>query len=488
MADMEGQAPNDPNDQAEPVPGPQESEAPHGSDTPPNGVVPPEPVPHEDSELRVTTRPTARRRPGNRAKKRWRVGLLSRRAEEPIVPTSGGHAVPWRPPSQIRRGDMMRGEMASLQLHVGVNLLWLRPGEVGGSEEYITRLLGAVDSVAPPGLRITLFVLPSFIEAHPRLTARYPVVVAPTSGRHRSWRVLTESTWLVSEASKVGVDLFHYAGGTAPLSGPRGVLHLYDLQYLTYPQSFKPVKLRWLRYVMPRSVKRSLMVCCPSEFVKSTIIEGLQAPPDDIVVVPHVMGRIEQASQDVRARYGLKRPFFLYPAITYMHKNHSTLIRALAKVPDVDLVLTGGEGPMEAEVQAEIERAGVRDRVVRTGRVSAADLTGLYREATALTFPSRYEGFGNPVVEAMQLGLPVLASQAGSLPEVVGGAGLLLDPDDVEAWAGAMAMTLGDEAARSWMVAAGRARASGFNSRSAAEVLIGTWVQAAAAKAALASQ
>jgi alpha-1,3-rhamnosyl/mannosyltransferase len=148
------------------------------------------------------------------------------------------------------------------------------------------------------------------------------------------------------------------------------------------------------------------------------------------------------------------------------------LIEAFTRVagehPQVLLVLPGGEGPAEAEVRAAIMRAerevnGVGERVLRLGRVPNGALEVLYRRTTALTFPSRYEGFGMSVLEVMAHGRPIVASNVGALPEVVGEGGELLDPDDVTAWAAAMDGLLRDRGRWQRAADAAAARAAAFS-------------------------
>ena len=139
-------------------------------------------------------------------------------------------------------------------------------------------------------------------------------------------------------------------------------------------------------------------------------------------------------------------PYFVYPAITYPHKNHVTLIRAFARLAaedsDVHLVLTGAIGPAESDVARTIEQASLAGRIIRTGRIERRHLDLMIERATALVFPSRFEGFGLPVVEALRLGCPVIAADATGLPEAVGGAGMLVEPDSVEGWHHAMRAAL----------------------------------------------
>jgi glycosyltransferase involved in cell wall biosynthesis len=143
------------------------------------------------------------------------------------------------------------------------------------------------------------------------------------------------------------------------------------------------------------------------------------------------------------------------------------------------LVLTGGEGSAEPGLAAEIDRLGVRARVRRTGRVPLADVMGLVEVAEVVAVPSTYEGFGVPVAEAMTRGTPVVAARSTALPEVVGDAGLLVDPDDPDAWAGALAHLLGSPEERERLGAAGRARAVRWAPAAVAAALLDAYRRAA---------
>jgi alpha-1,3-rhamnosyl/mannosyltransferase len=366
---------------------------------------------------------------------------------------------------------------------VGVNLLWCLPGEVGGSEEYVTRTLaGMAGARGHDGL--LLFTLPGFAAAHPEL-GELPAVAAPVSGRHRPVRVAVENTWLASQVRRHRLPLVHHAGGTVPANRvTRAVVTLHDLQYLTFPQYFSTVKLAYLRSAVPKAVRRAPVIVVPSDFVKESVVERFGQPGNLVVVVPHGLppGFAERpATPEValRERYCLPGPVIVYPAMTHPHKNHAMLLDAVAEVarsrPEVRLVLIGGAGRAEADVVARVGRADLAGVAVRPGRVSAADRDGLYRIASALAFPSRYEGFGAPVVEAMAFGCPVVAADATALREVVGSAGLLVDPDDTTGWADALARLADGDLDAGRLAAAGRERAARFTALASAEALGGAY-------------
>jgi alpha-1,3-rhamnosyl/mannosyltransferase len=380
-----------------------------------------------------------------------------------------------------------------------VNLLWLVPGVVGGSEEYTVRLLRAVAALAPADLHLTLFALRPFVDAHPDLAARLSVVTVDLDGRHKPRRVATEVTWLATQARRRSIDLLHHAGGVIP-PGPAvgrfpSLLTIHDLQPLVMPEHFSTVKRRWLGTMLPRSARRARLVATPSEPASASVVRLLGVPADRVVTVPHGIEPPEPVDPgrvaEVRARYRLGEQVVVYPAITYPHKDHRTLVEAFARVVrrpgpdrsdrrDLTLLLTGGAGPREAAVAAAIRESGVGEQVRRTGRVSGADLDALYAAATVAAVPSRFEGFGALALEAMARGLPLVAADATALPWVVGTGGLLVPPGDVDAWAVALARLLDDPAERARWATAGRRRAAHFTWERAGRALIAAYRRAGA--------
>ena len=326
---------------------------------------------------------------------------------------------------------------------VAVNLLWCVPGEVGGSEQYLARQLIGL-AAQPAGFVPTLYCLPSFVDAHLDLAEFFRMVTPNISGRDRKRRVLSEHTWLARRTKSA--DIVHHGGGTAPGAGGGPiVLTIHDLQYETFPQYLSRTKLRYLKATMPRSVARAEVIAVPTEYVRGTVIERFDVDPDAVVVVRHgvesEIGATARSESDLRRDYGLGNGrVVVFPAMTHPHKGHRFLLDVMAQHwddPDLRLVVLGGAGAAEAEVLDQIRRLGLQQRVIRPGRVSDDDRDGLISLAHALVFPSEYEGFGAPVVEAMALGTPVICSNQEALVEVVGDAGLVL-PLDPDAWAGAL--------------------------------------------------
>ncbi|MEZ5243854.1 MAG: glycosyltransferase family 1 protein [Acidimicrobiales bacterium] len=361
-------------------------------------------------------------------------------------------------------------------IRVAANLAWLVPGRVGGSEEYTIRLLSAVIAAAPADIDLRVIGAPALFAAHPGLRAAECVTLRGPQTM-RPWRIASEST-IVHRATR-DADVVHHFGGRVPARNHgNDIVTIHDLQPLQMPENFSAVKRHYLGFVLPRSVRAARMVLTPSEWVASTVVELLGADPADVRPVSSTWDAADHIEANAAEVDGLgDGAVVLYPAVTHPHKRHELLLAAMERLAglddDVTLVLTGGTGRAEAAVQAAIERSPVR--VVRPGRVSAARLRGLYRQADVLAFPSAYEGFGLPVLEAMRAGVPVVASNATALPEVIGDTGLLVDGADPDRWAEAIVASLHGGADVEARVARARARAEHWSPKAAAERLIDAW-------------
>lgn len=359
---------------------------------------------------------------------------------------------------------------------IGINLLWLLPDAAGGAEEYAIRLLRALEEVAGETLDITLMCNRRFPAAYAELARRSRISVAPIDGGSRAGRIAAESTWLPREAAKSRLHLVHHLNNVVPWVRNRpSVLTIHDLRPLVLPETLGRAHGAYLRARLRPSVRHASVITTPSAFVRETVIDLLGADPDRVRVVSaplFVADAVKSGPSAESAGASADGRHFLYPAITDPHKNHRTLLEAFAKVvavrDDTHLVLTGATGPAEGAVTRAIEELGLTGNVRRPGRVPPEELDALFREAVALVYPSTYEGFGLPLAEAMAMGCPVIASNRTALPEVVGDAGILLDPDDVDGWAEAMLRLLADESLRRGLTAAGEERARSLTPEEAA--------------------
>ena len=367
---------------------------------------------------------------------------------------------------------------------IGMNLLWCRPG-VGGSEDYLVRQLLGLNEINHE-FEIRVFAPRGFRARHPQIAKEFKVVEAPSKCTTRAVRVALEHLWLPIVSRSM--QLMHHGGGTLPrVQRAPSVLTVHDIQWVEYPQYVKPLKLRYLRMVVPSSVKRATRIAVPSQFVANSLVQHLGTEAKKILVVPHGMekelGANATSSDTLRRKYSLgKGPVIVYPAITHPHKNHRFLLQLLASDdatwadPTLRLVLTGSHGHAETEVMQLVSALGLEQRVVRTGHITSNERDGIIAMADAVVFPSEYEGFGAPVVEAMTLGIPVVCSNKTSLPEVVGDAGIVL-PLEIQAWKGALVAV---RARRDELSSAGQARAAWFTAQRSAAALLEVYREALA--------
>ena len=356
---------------------------------------------------------------------------------------------------------------------IAINMLWCVPGQVGGSEEYFVRQLLGLHEINAP-FDVTVFAPRGFSVAHPDVAQNVRVVEVGNNCSNRELRVSLENTWLASKTRNF--DLVHHGGGTLPSRGNAStLLTIHDVQYLSYPQYFNAMKLRYLRNRVPSSVRRATCIATPTNYVRQSLNAAFGNVESRSFVVRHGMesniGVNGTDEGDLRSRFHLgDARILMFPAMTHPHKNHEFVLRMLAgpwRDDNLKLVMAGGHGLADTHVNQMIVELGLGDRAIRIGRVDANDRDGLIRLAEALVFPSMYEGFGAPVVEAMALGTPVIASDCASLPEVVGDAGLVL-PLEESAWADAL-NEVGRR--RTELIARGQTRSAQFTSAKSAEDL-----------------
>jgi glycosyltransferase involved in cell wall biosynthesis len=312
---------------------------------------------------------------------------------------------------------------------VGISLLTLVPGVVGGSETYARELVRALARVGE--LEYRVFVPAIAEDAADGLPSR--TVRAYRAGRSMPARIAAMSLAAAApgrvrrQLELDSLDAIHFPLSVMlpPVSRPAAVTTVLDVQHELYPQFFSRAELAYRRAVYGWTVRKSRLVITISEHAKRGLVERLGLDPARVRAIHLGLDHSRFRPDPDVAR----EEFLLYPAMPWPHKNHARLFEAFARVrarrPGLRLVLTGWDKPAPEGVEAR-------------GRVSPEDLVGLYRRAAALVFPSLYEGFGQPPLEAMACGCPVACSNAASLPEVVGDAARLFDPLSVEDMAAAI--------------------------------------------------
>lgn len=293
-----------------------------------------------------------------------------------------------------------------------------------------------------------------------RLLAMRPELyrlVAPSRGTGGPTQQGWEQLILPVRAARLGASLIYSPANLAPLLWPRNVLVLHDASVWRQPGSYSPQYRAWHRYAERAAAQRALAVITVSEFSRRELIELLEVQPEKVTVIPNGVARRFHPAADpepVRQRYRLTRPYVLTLARGQARKGLAVL-DALARrlTPDgVEVVLAG----------KEVKAAALDERVRVLGYVSDDDLPGLYAGAELFAFPSLYEGFGIPVLEAMAAGTPVVAADRAALPETCGEAAVLVDPADADRFSAAVADTLADGALTSRLRAAGLTRAAEF--------------------------
>ena len=361
---------------------------------------------------------------------------------------------------------------------VGLNLLYLVPGETGGMETYAVRLVPAI-AAARPDLELVAFVSREAYDAleNRGLGTEVGLVPVRVSGRSRVQRVGAEQLLLPRLLRRQGIQLLHSLGGTAPgWPGTASVLTLHDLIYARHPEAHTRLMTLGMRAMVPLAARSADRIIAVSEATKAEIGRVLDVPPDRVDVV-YEAGRPPGPATpepELRARLRLgDAPLVLSVSARRPHKNLRRLLQAFAGLAEGPfLVLPGYPTPFEGELAAEVSRLGLAGRVRLLGWVSEEDLEALYLAARCFVFPSLAEGFGLPVLEAMERGVPVACSRASSLPEVAGDAARYFDPLDVEDLRRAIAELLEDESLRARLAAAGRDRARLFSwERAAAETV-----------------
>jgi glycosyltransferase involved in cell wall biosynthesis len=377
--------------------------------------------------------------------------------------------------------------LSARQPHIGLNLIFIVPGETGGMEVAARELIPALLSSAPPGMRFTAFVNREAARADAPWGELLPAVTVPVHARSRVQWVFGEQALLPQLAARAGVDLLHSLASTAPLWGHfRRVVTVHDLIYARYPEAHSGLRDKGMSVLVPAAARRSDRVIVDSQSTREDVMEIVGTDSDRIDVVPLGLGTVRTAEPlpeaEVRARFGLgERRVVLSLSAKRPHKNLGTLIAALAEIAAAErpaLVLPGYPTAYEAELRRRAQELGVADSVRFPAWVSAPELEGLWGVAAAFVFPSLYEGFGLPVLEAMARGVPVACSNASSLPEVAGDAALLFDPHDQFAITTALRRLLDDGELRERLRARGEARAEQFSWDRTAELTLASYRRA----------
>ena len=366
-------------------------------------------------------------------------------------------------------------------MRVGLNAIGFSPGTMGGVETYFRQLL--LHLQLDCGVHDYLIVckntdVDSFELQNPRFSMKVFNIGRP-SLRWLIRGVVFESMHrdiITSSMNRLPVDVIHHPFTIIEPLGTKipSVLTFWDMQQEFYPQFFSHREMRFRNFTFPASTQQARRIIVSSTFTKKCLIERYQVDPDKIDIVYTGYGKEYHPLTDsvvlnsARARYNLPDAFIYYPAALWPHKNHRTLLDALCLIRDrygvmLNLVLSGMSTGRAGELRTEILRRNLQDAVTVLGYIPYEDLPSLFNLATIMVYPSLFEGFGIPLVEAMACGCPVVCSHCTSMPEVVGDAALMFDPQSVDEMATTILNAVSNRALRFKMSTAGLEQAKLFN-------------------------
>jgi glycosyltransferase involved in cell wall biosynthesis len=303
---------------------------------------------------------------------------------------------------------------------------------------------------------------------------RFRYVAPLTPNRPRLLRILWQQAALPWRLRRAGADLLHAPAYTAPLCTPTPtVLTIYDAIALRFPRLCKTSNVLHYRLVMPRAARRAARIIVPSACTRRDVVRLLRVPEAKVRVIPLGVGEAfrpvtaPHVLEALRRRYGLPERFILFLGNLEPKKNLPRLLTAFAEARGRGrlthrLVLAGQKAWHTRAIRRALRTHRLHRMAMLLGAIPEEDLPALYSAASMLVFPSLYEGFGLPPLEAMACGTPVIASTAGALPEVVGEAALLLRPSDVAGLRTAMIKVAHNAFLRRRLGELGRARAAKY--------------------------
>jgi glycosyltransferase involved in cell wall biosynthesis len=323
------------------------------------------------------------------------------------------------------------------RMKIGINLLYLIPGVVGGTGTYASGLLHGLAAIDHEN-EYVVFVNREAATLPLPEEDNFRRVVCNIRAQNRMHRYAYEQFVLPVIVRRERLDLLHSLGYVGPLFlSCRHVVTIHDLNYRAFgKQAMSLARRQVLSFFVSQSARRSSHIITDSHFSQHELVEALHISSDRISVTylaPKAVGRAPPSPERrsaIRARYGISEPYVAVFGSLSPHKNIPCLIKALAQLkPDLPhKLLLIGNLPSEYDLVKEAHTHGLDDDIIVTGYIDDVDVSSLLSGADLFVFPSLYEGFGLPVLEAQQCGIPVACSEVASLPEVAGDAAVYFDP------------------------------------------------------------
>ena len=379
---------------------------------------------------------------------------------------------------------------------VGLSAIGFYPGKMGGMETYFKGLLAYLQETDHKN-KYTVLCNSDSARDFQLSNPLFSLETFDFRERTMQWFVrgvlknALSIDILSSRINRLRLDAIHHPFTLLDpinLKSP-SILTFWDMQQEYYPEFFSGWELRMRRANFRRSVKSANRIIVSSEFTKQCLVEKYGVPEDKIDVIYFGYTReyriidSTEILEQARSKYDLRKPFMYYPAAFWPHKNHKALLSAIKIIKenngfDGQLVLTGIAKASHADILREIERLDLKEDVKFLGYLPYEDLPMIYNLARMLVFPSLFEGFGIPLVEAMACGCPVACSEVTSLPEVIGAAGVLFNPTSPQDIAEKTWSVWSDQDRRQRMRAAGLERVLEFDWGNAAKKTVAVYQKA----------
>ncbi|MBO0863323.1 MAG: glycosyltransferase family 4 protein, partial [Chloracidobacterium sp.] len=360
----------------------------------------------------------------------------------------------------------------------------------GGNETYIANLIKSLAEIDGDN-RYTIYLANAAAAAQWREEFRnryknFSVILLPPPTP-----LVRVPVYLTYELFRRPVDVLHVQYTAPPFCRTPLVVTIHDLAFERMPETFTRRGSFQLKLTVRRTAKRAARIATVSEYSRQDLLNIYKLSPEKVAVTYNGVGTsfspqpsVPEEAEEIRRRFGVSRDFLLAVGSLQPRKNMVRLIRAYAKLRNEredfspQLVIVGRKLWLTSEIFDEVKRQRWADDVILTGYVDDRDLPALYRAARAFVYPSLFEGFGLPPLEAMACGTPVVTSDVSSLPEVAGEAALLIDPNDEQALANALLEIVNDEGLRAELRQKGIAQAKKFTWRDAAEKTLGLYREA----------
>lgn len=355
-------------------------------------------------------------------------------------------------------------------MKIALNLLYLIPGVVGGTETYARSLITALGRLDEDH-EYTVYVNRESADLDITPNRSFTRVVCPVVAMQRAYRYGWEQLVLPFQLRRLNPDLVHSLGYVGPIASHKPhVVSVHDVNYVGHSGRRTPVGRRAFQFFVERTVERAGHVITISNFSRGEIMRHLGVPPEKISVVycaareesPRDAASSTRESELVRS---ITNPYIIAFSSLSAHKNIARLIAAFARISSEvphSLVLIGHMPEKSAQIRAALEKAG-DDRIQFTGFIPDEDVAELMKQASLFVFPSLYEGFGLPILDAQEAGVPIACSNVSALPEVAGEGAILFDPLSVDDMAEKLKRALLDPDLREQLVRKGRENAAGFS-------------------------